>query len=58
MFYGIVSSQFATVIDMKQFSAWLNTQGLRGGISKNSIQGGGELNNPHFDQAIKQWLTK
>ncbi|HLJ31815.1 MAG TPA: alanine--tRNA ligase [Candidatus Babeliales bacterium] len=58
MFYGIVSAQFATVVDMKQFSSWLNAQGLRGGISKNSIQGGGELSNQHFGQAIKQWLTK
>jgi alanyl-tRNA synthetase len=55
-FYAAVSSQFAQAIDMKQFGAWLQTQGLRGGGSKNSIQGGGEKFNPQLGAAIKQWI--
>lgn len=56
MFYTAVSPEFAHVIDMKQFGAWLQTQGLRGGKSKNSIQGGGEKFNPQLAVAIKQWI--
>jgi alanyl-tRNA synthetase len=55
-FYTAVSSEFAHAIDMKQFGAWLQTQGLRGGGSKNSIQGGGEKFNPQLGAAIKQWM--
>lgn len=55
-FYAAVSSQFAAAIDMKQFGAWLQTQGLRGGGSKNSIQGGGEKFNPQLGATIKQWI--
>lgn len=56
MFYGAVSPVFAHIVDMKQFSAWLSTHGLRGGVAKNSIQGGGATYNPQFGDAIKQWL--
>lgn len=57
MFYALVSSTFIHNIDMKQFSAWLGSaQGLRGGVSKNSIQGGGTTYNPQLGSAIKQWL--
>lgn len=55
-FYTAVSSSFAHAVDMKQFSTWLQTQGLRGGGSKNSIQGGGEKFNPQLGSAIKQWI--
>ena len=57
-FYTAISSQFAHAIDMKQFSIWLQTQGLRGGGSKNSIQGGGEKYNPQLCSAIKQWIEQ
>lgn len=55
-FYTAVSSEFANAIDMKQFGAWLQTKGLRGGGAKNSIQGGGENFDPQLADAIKQWL--
>jgi alanyl-tRNA synthetase len=56
IFYTVVSSEFTQRVDVKQYSAWLNTQGLRGGGPKNSIQGGGEKYNPQLGSAIKQWL--
>ncbi len=55
-FYTAISSQFAHAVDMKQFASWLQTQGLRGGGSKNSIQGGGEKFNPQLGDMIKEWL--
>lgn len=55
-FYTAISSQLSQLIDMKQFAVWLQTQGLRGGIAKNSIQGGGEKYNSDMAQVIKQWL--
>jgi hypothetical protein len=57
-FYTAISSQFTHTLDMKQFSTWLQTQGLRGGGSKNSIQGGGEKFNPQLGAAIKQWIEQ
>lgn len=57
-FYALISPQYAQLIDMKKFASWLQTQGLRGGGAKNSIQGGGEKYNPQLDVAIKQWLQQ
>jgi len=58
IFYTLLSSQFLSTVDMKQFAAWLSTQGLRGGAAKNSIQGGGGKYNPQLGDAIKQWLKE
>ena len=58
MFYTAVSQKFTHIIDMKQFSTWLSSQGLRGGVVKNSIQGGGGKDNPQLGHAIKQWLKE
>jgi len=55
-FYSAVSSEFTHVVDMKKFASWLQTQGLRGGGSKNSIQGGGEKFNSQLCVAIKEWI--
>ncbi len=57
-FYTAVSSQFTHVVDMKQFGVWLRTQGLRGGGSKNSIQGGGEKFDAQLSSAIKKWIEQ
>jgi alanyl-tRNA synthetase len=57
-FYAAISSPLAHAIDMKKFGAWLQTQGLRGGGVKNSIQGGGEKFNPHLDDEIKKWMIE
>jgi alanyl-tRNA synthetase len=56
MFYTAVSQTYTHIIDMKQFAVWLSSQGLRGGVAKNSIQGGGEKYNPQLSIDIKQWL--
>jgi len=58
MFYTAISSKFSNVVDMKQFATWLSTQGLRGGIAKNSIQGGGQIDNTQLGDAIKEWIQK
>jgi alanyl-tRNA synthetase len=57
-FYTAVSSEFANAINMKQFGVWLQSQGLRGGGSRNSIQGGGEKFDPQLGIAIKQWISE
>lgn len=58
VFYALVSHQFLSTFDLKNFSIWLQSYGLRGGISKNSIQGGGQSYHPSFDAEIKKWLQK
>ncbi len=56
-FYAVLSPAYADAVDMKAFSAWLSSaQGLRGGVAKNSIQGGGEKYNPQLGSDIKKWL--
>lgn len=57
-FYAAISGQYAQLIDMKKFASWLQTQKLRGGGAKNSIQGGGETFNPRLGDEIKQWLQE
>ena len=57
MFYAVVSQVYAQHIDMKCFAVWLaETQGLRGGGLKNSIQGGGEKFNSQLASDVKEWL--
>lgn len=56
IFYTLISQQFMQSIDIKKFASWLAEQGLRGGVVKNSIQGGGEKYNPQLSIAIKSWL--
>ncbi len=58
MFYTAVSQTYTHVVDMKQFTTWLSAQGLRGGVVKNSIQGGGGKYNPQLGDAIKEWLQR
>jgi len=58
VFYAMISPDFAHLVDIQQFSTWLNSQGLRGGVSNNSIQGAGEKYNSHLGDAIKRWLQK
>ncbi len=60
IFYTLISQQFAHIIDIKKFGTWLTEQGLRGGIVKNSIQGGGEMRdyNAQLIAGIKQWSLK
>jgi alanyl-tRNA synthetase len=58
MFYTAVSPVFAQRVDMKQFATWLSAQGLRGGVVKNSIQGGGGKYNSQLGDDIKKWLQR
>jgi len=54
-----LSPHLSNTFDMKKFGAWLQeTQGLRGGGSKNSLQGGATQFNPSLGTAIKQWLAQ
>ncbi len=57
LFYGLLSAEYATTIDIKAFSSWLKGKhNLRGGGVHNSIQGGGGEYNPQLQHDIKQWI--
>ncbi len=56
-FSTIVSPEYATIINMKTFSAWLKDKhGLRGGSQGDSLQGGGGTYNTQLGNDIKQWI--
>jgi len=58
IFSSLLSPAYATIIDIQAFSTWLKEQhGLRGGINKNSIQGGGSTYNPQLEADIKTWIV-
>lgn len=51
--------KFASAINLKDFALWLkDAQGLRGGISQNSIQGGGGKFDANLKNAILEWLKE
>lgn len=59
VFVATLDSIYAHALDLQKLGAWLkDCHGLRGGISKNSIQGGGGIIDSNFGAALKQWLTK
>lgn len=56
IFLCLVSPEYASAIDMKQFSSWLQTtHNLRGGGAKNSLQGGGVIP-AELHKSIKNWI--
>ena len=57
IFLATLSDQFANRVNLKNFAAWLKDEyGLRGGGTKNSIQGGGGKFDPELETAITAWL--
>ncbi len=56
-FLTAVSEQLADRVNMKNFASWLkDAHGLRGGGSKNSLQGGGVKFDPQLKNAIAGYL--
>jgi len=59
MFVSMVSEQFANQVNLKNFAEWLKDEhGLRGGVKKNTLQGGGGKFDTNLKDAIKAWLKK
>ncbi len=58
LFYISVSSEFSDRINIKEFAVWLkDTHGLRGGGSKNTLQGGGGKISENLIDSIKLWIS-
>jgi alanyl-tRNA synthetase len=55
-FFGAVSPQWAERVPLKEFSTWLRDQGLQGGGSGTTIQGGAPIIDLELEYAIKKWL--
>jgi len=57
-FVSMASPEITKHVDIKKFGTWLkDTLGLRGGGSKNIIQGGGGKFDGKWKTAITEWLT-
>jgi hypothetical protein len=55
-FFTGVAPQLAAHVPFKEFSLWLRTQGLQGGGSGSSMQGGAPLISLDLEYNIKQWI--
>ncbi len=56
-FLAHLSAEFANAIDLKKFATWLNEKhGMRGGGSKNQLQGGGAKLDADLEASIKEWI--
>lgn len=59
IFLTSLHTQLSDAINLKEFSSWLkDTHGLRGGGSKNSLQGGGGKFDANLKAEILNWLKK
>ncbi|MCL5876063.1 MAG: hypothetical protein M1114_06345, partial [Candidatus Dependentiae bacterium] len=57
-FLAHLSSEFTNAIDLKKFATWLNEKhGMRGGGSKNQLQGGGAKLDANLEASIKDWIA-
>lgn len=58
-FVATVSPQLSNRINLNEFCSWLQeSQGLRGGIKKNTIQGGGGKFDMKLKEEIRCWIQK
>jgi len=59
LFVATLDERHATTINMQKFAMWLKDQhGLKGGVSKNTIQGGGGNIDATLKQSIKDWIVR
>ncbi len=58
LFVAHASSQISNQLDLKKFGSWLKDHAnLRGGGSKNTLQGGGAKFDAHLKDQMKEWLS-
>jgi len=58
IFLASVSSKIETAVNLKNFGTWLKDEvGLRGGGSKNTLQGGGGKFDAKLGDKIRTWVT-
>lgn len=59
LFLCSANTEIANIVNMQNFGSWLkDTHGLRGGGSKNLLQGGGAKIDANLGDAIAQWIAK
>ena len=56
-FFVIQAPELQTHVDIKALGAWLKEQGLQGGGSANTLQGGALHIEAQFENKIKDWIT-
>lgn len=58
-FVVTLDAQYTSTINLQKFGAWLKDEyALKGGVNKNTIQGGGGKIDPNLGAAIKQWIVR
>ncbi len=57
-FVATLAPAHADKLDLKKLAEWLKEQGIRGGGSSTSIQGGIPTLKPNLEQSIKKWLQE
>lgn len=58
VFLSYLSSEFTNTVNLKNFAAWLkDSLGIRGGGSKNILQGGTAKFDKNLKSLIKEWLV-
>jgi alanyl-tRNA synthetase len=56
-FVATLDAQFASMLNLKNFAAWLkDVASLRGGVAQNSVQGGGGKFDASLKETILEWL--
>lgn len=56
MYLASLAPSLAQYVDLKAFAQWLKEQGLQGGGSGTTLQGGAPKIDLEFEYAIKKWL--
>ena len=55
-YFVSISPNLSSHVSLKEFGAWLKTQGLHGGGSGTTLQGGAPQIDLDLEYAIKKWL--
>ncbi|HZW61905.1 MAG TPA: alanine--tRNA ligase [Candidatus Babeliales bacterium] len=59
LFMCTIAPELTSKIDLSTFALWLkNTHGLRGGGSKNVLQGGGTTLDKNLEETLKGWVQQ
>ena len=55
-FFVTLAPTLSPNLDLKKLGAWLKEQGIQGGGSGTTLQGGISTTSPHLEGALKKWL--